>query len=253
MDTPIEILLEYIDLCFKESRGWESEEGWDLFRLDEDDIQAMIAHKEDSSTVFIMFRGTDSMDDIIKDVNIFQRKFVLPYEGMEDSKIRVHSGFIKAWKTVREYVIQYLLFKYEENPEMPIEGFIFIGHSLGGAIAQLASLDLKFHMGQLDYPIEVSCVTFGAPRVGNGEFKRSRDERVPQTLNVVNDDDPVFFQPWWSLGYRRSGKVLYIGKKPFVWLPSVLRIKSHYLTSYLDNLKAKAEDTLEDIGEKLRG
>ena len=238
MDILPDQLLEFVDLCAKEYDSWEGDEDWDVFRIKKGNTQLMIAHLLGSETIRTVFRGTDDSDDWRLNINIFQRRLVLPYEDMEDSPVRVHSGFIKAWKCVRDEVIPYLLFKYEETG---LKNFIFIGHSLGGALAQLASLDFQYHMNKLENSFDISCVTFGAPRVGNYYFKSSRDKRVPKTLNLINDEDPVFYQPWILLGYRRSGEVRRIGRRSRLWLPSALRIKSHYLTNYLTNLNGDSE------------
>lgn len=59
------------------------------------------------------------------------------------------------------------------------------GHSLGGALATLASYDIRT---QLDHPpCRMECYTFGAPRVGNYAFAYDYNKMVPNTWNVIND------------------------------------------------------------------
>lgn len=240
MNIPIEHLMEFVDLCAKEYQSWTGDDNWDVFRFEQQGVQLMVAHRINGDKILVVFRGTDDHHDIRIDVNILHRRLVLPYEGMEDSPVRVHSGFITGWKRVRDEVIPYLLFKYEETS---LNHFIFVGHSLGGALAQLASLDFQYHMGKLDYPVKIACVTFGAPRVGNAAFKVSRDARVPDTLNLVNENDPIFYQPWRFLGYHRSGGIKQVGQKRRIWIPSFMRINSHYMRGYqasLDRLLDKS-------------
>ena len=47
------------------------------------------------------------------------------------------------------------------------DGIVCIGHSLGGAVAQLAALWLAQRFPRADLRV----VTFGSPRVGNRAFK----------------------------------------------------------------------------------
>ena len=60
------------------------------------------------------------------------------------------------------------------------------GHSLGGALASLAAFDIQRHCPCLN-PMDVSCYTFGAPRVGNHAFARQYDATVPDTWNIINN------------------------------------------------------------------
>lgn len=204
-------------------------------RLDIKDNQTLLVHKTTTDNIYVIFRGSDAINDFLADINIFQTKLVLPYEGQMDSasKVKVHSGFLSYWKIVRTQVLEELLNLHYQNPGA---NFIFLGHSLGGALAQLASLDFQFQHQDKVIPPKITCVTFGTPRVGNSDFVVSRDKRVPRTLNLVNQDDLVFYQPWEIFGYRRSGHILQIGKKPLLWRPSIFRIHTHFLDSYQANL-----------------
>ncbi len=61
-----------------------------------------------------------------------------------------------------------------------------VGHSLGGALASLAAFDIRRHCPCLK-PMDVSCYTFGAPRVGNHAFARQYDATLPDTWNIINN------------------------------------------------------------------
>lgn len=243
MDVPLDHLIKFADLCTKEYESWGGDDAWDVFRFEQQGVQLMVSHLIDGDEMFVVFRGTDDKHDVRLDVNIFTRRLVLPYDDMDDSPVRVHSGFITGWKRVRDEVIAYLMYKYDDTG---ISNFVFMGHSLGGALAQIASLDFQYHMNKIEASIHIDCITFGAPRVGNRHFQESRDARVPHTLNLVNDNDPVFYQPWKFLGYRRSGAVKQLGKPARIWRPSVLRVKSHYLRGYFSNLHTLIENATSD-------
>ena len=62
------------------------------------------------------------------------------------------------------------------------------GHSLGGALAQLAAHDIATAAKeQMNLRIKVICYTYGSPRVGNHSFAREYDKLVPHTWHLVND------------------------------------------------------------------
>ena len=129
----------------------------------------------------LAFRGTEKkISDWLTDA-----RCVPIVEG----KTRVHTGFVEAFtknadaegRTVEERVSQIL-----ERPEArdehgaPLPLFI-TGHSLGGALALLAT--------RLIAPdVNGACYTFGAPRIGNYEYFRSIKTPV---YRVVNSSDVV--------------------------------------------------------------
>ena len=86
----------------------------------------------------------------------------------------VHSGFNRAFLSVENQVLQYL----KGSEDLPL---YVTGHSLGGALATLATWYLSGD--QL-----AACYTFGAPRVGDdGLMNRYRTP----IYRIVNGADPV--------------------------------------------------------------
>ena len=47
------------------------------------------------------------------------------------------------------------------------------GHSLGGALAQLAAYEIKMNCANFSADVKVSCYILGAPRVGNAAFAQA--------------------------------------------------------------------------------
>jgi len=60
------------------------------------------------------------------------------------------------------------------------------GHSLGGALATLAAIDLRKAVPDPAH-LDLSCYTFGAPRTGNHAFAHEYNELVPDTWGIIND------------------------------------------------------------------
>lgn len=107
---------------------------------------------------------------------------------------RVHSGDAAAFESIDEQLWRMI---------QPNERLTFIGHSLGGQLAML---------GAARYADRVAAVyTFGAPRVGNGTFKRAYDAQLNEvTFRIENQDDGVPYLPPWILGYRHAGREVFL-------------------------------------------
>ncbi len=54
--------------------------------------------------------------------------------------------------------------------------FALAGHSLGGALAQLAAHDIAREAQSCGKTVRVGCYTYGSPRVGNHAFAREFDQ-----------------------------------------------------------------------------
>jgi hypothetical protein len=79
-----------------------------------------------------------------------------------------------------------LVAREDENPNR--YGHLVTGHSLGGATAELLGLHLAMSW---PYP-EVTVVSFGAPRTGNGVWAELvRTELSPMSVRITNTRDPV--------------------------------------------------------------
>ena len=63
---------------------------------------------------------------------------------------------------------------------------VVTGHSLGGALATLAAIDVRKAIPDAAH-LSISCYTFGAPRTGNHAFAREYDDLVPDTWGIIND------------------------------------------------------------------
>ena len=60
------------------------------------------------------------------------------------------------------------------------------GHSLGGALATLAAMDIRKACPDVA-TLDISCYTFGAPRTGNHAFAYEYNDLVPDTWGIIND------------------------------------------------------------------
>lgn len=139
----------------------------------------------------IAFRGSEEtgVQDWITDLKFIRQ--VYPYQESNNRKVKVHYGFIEAYKSVREEVL-------DAVKKSNMDKIICTGHSLGGALASLCALDVQYNT-----PKNVRCFTYGSPKVGNAAFAESYNRRVKNTYRIVTKGDIVPMFP--PLGYHHVG------------------------------------------------
>lgn len=122
---------------------------------------------------FVVFRGSSDIKDFIADIDIRRVKFL---------GTKVHSGFYTQYASIAPELKK--LVKRSNTHTI-----VCTGHSLGGALATLAAVDLSLD-GR-----KVICHTFGSPRVGNDKFAELFSKRVYTSMRVFNKRDPVTMVP----------------------------------------------------------
>jgi hypothetical protein len=202
-----------------------------------------IAVDEPSREIVVAFRGTYSVANAIVDLSTVPQEYV-PYPapggggggGDEDdddgekgprcANCTVHMGFMASWRNAREVVMPVLR---EVRGKYPGYGVRLVGHSLGGAVAGLAALELKLAERWED----VVVTTFGEPRVGNDKlveyFDRAfgLEEEHGEGLTyrrVTHVGDPVPLLPLTEWGYHSHAGEVYIGKSGLQPGPEDLRL-----------------------------
>lgn len=127
--------------------------------------------------VCVTFRGTSSLQDIIHDLDV--RLFDMG-NGMY-----VHNGFYRQFESIEFQVTQ------ELNILSP-SYIVFCGHSLGGALATIATV---YYAQTFSPKKRIECVTLGCPRVGNKAFTTFFDSVVENSWRIYNEQDPVTMIP----------------------------------------------------------
>jgi triacylglycerol lipase len=152
--------------------------------------------------LILAYRGSEEtgINDWIRDLKFIPASF--PY-GDGNQAIQVHAGFIEAYSSVREAMVK--VAKESQHKKV-----ICTGHSLGGALATLSAVDVKYNVPGK----EVNCYTFGSPKVGNADFVKFYNGRVPQTFRFVNGVDLVPSLPPdipFVVDYEHVGQLHHIG------------------------------------------
>jgi triacylglycerol lipase len=161
--------------------------------FNKDDSQAFLAVNPDEFAV-LAFRGTANLGDWAINLNALR----MPLPGFPG--VGVHEGFWGAFAASKDEILAAV-------DRLPADlGLYITGHSLGGALAQIAS-------AVLERDTLAACYTFGSPRVGTRNF--DRDVKCPH-YRLVNHWDLVPGvpppSPW---GYRHTGDPrLLVGAQP---------------------------------------
>lgn len=158
-----------------------------------DDTQAYLAVSGDFAV--LAFRGTSDIGDWFTNLDAK----LVPLEGAP-VQVLVHEGFLSAFECCRDEITAAV-----DKHVPPDLGLYITGHSLGGALAQIAS-------AALERDNLAACYTFGSPRVGTSDF--DRQVKCPH-YRVINRSDLVPGVPAPRPGgYRHTGDPRLIKKGP---------------------------------------
>ena len=144
--------------------------------------------------------------------------------------VQIHSGFaiehkktaLKILAEVKRLMAKYsvtnvILVRLHPNFYSPVESPVLIwlcadvlkiGHSLGGALAELDAVYMKLN---LPAGTTIRGVTFGTPRVGNPAWATFFDSQISEFTRMNNKRDPVPTVPGRLLGFRHAGAEIHIG------------------------------------------
>ena len=117
-----------------------------------------------------------------------------------DAVVKVHAGYANAYGIVRDRVerdvTERVKRKIEEEGDVNAPPRVVItGHSLGGAMATLCAARLGNSEEMKRLGVKTSLITFGQPRVGDGNFKKLFDKKETTNnvmdgyLRIVNEQD----------------------------------------------------------------
>lgn len=194
------------------------------------DTQAYAVKREDG-TLFIAFRGTEGRRDWRTNL----RSWMTRAPG---GLGWVHSGFLAAWRGIRDVMYPEIVSGVGPSAIGKISNVVVCGHSLGGALATLAALDLSRTCGA----DRVTCVTFGSPRVGGRSFCKAfaqavRDGKILSARYAIHAD-PVPRVPSVVMAYRHVAGGVTLDRNPtcLSWLQDVTcsPIDDHDMARYIE-------------------
>lgn len=200
--------------------------GQTIARLGGGDLRVKVYQNEQTNSIMIAFEGTRNMTGVWQDIQMFQpirADFVVP-----GARGQLHSGFAGVYQAIRDE-LQQLVGRY------PTSQVVFTGHSLGGAVASIASADT--------WPgHRVSTITVGAPQVGDQEFSTWYGNTGHTQNRIIQKSDPITIG---NLKYVHADDGAWVIGQDNAWID----FSKHGIHAYLDAAEnVNSRYSLDDDG-----
>jgi hypothetical protein len=158
-----------------------------------------VGYNPSSKEVVVAHAGTDplNLQSLLVDANFFWDSLSPSlFPGISQS-IQIHDGFTNAQAISAPAILAAVKKIIQERGVTKVT---VVGHSLGGAIANLDAIYLKLQIPS----ISVKIITYGQPRVGNQAFADYMDANFPDLTRVTNQRDLIPIVPGRFLGFHHS-------------------------------------------------
>ena len=222
------------------------------------DVAAILvdSRQADGKTLILSFRGTElSVTDITEDLDLTLVSFgkELGIRTPEAESWMVMHGWTKTYMSLQLGIFQALARYKGTNTKL-----VVTGHSLGGALAAVAAMDIALRKelyfealedGTPPYFSSIEIATFACPRIGDAGFAAAVDKQFGPakelTWMVTNFGDQIPHLPPASLGYVHPQLLASVGPHPgqgshpspaeFLhnWTVPANPIPFHYIASYM--------------------
>lgn len=180
---------------------------------------------ESRDYIIVVFRGTRTFKDNESDQDLYQ----VPYPFVRDAG-KTHRGFTCIYQSARDRLIREL---YKLSPSKRL---LIAGHSLGGAVAVLAALDIvvntRFHNAIL--------YTYGSPRVADPVFASRFNQTVQHSFRIFNIHDiiPTLPAQVYPPPFTKNGLCYqHVNRKyPLSFQLNSLAVRNHEIVCYFKAL-----------------
>jgi hypothetical protein len=134
-----------------------------------------------NNTTFIIFRGTQTINDIISDLSYnYYNTDSLPskYKNTDGlpSKVSIHKKYNSIYLEIKEKILNFI----------KTNNVFICGHSMGAALVFILAEDLSKDSTKSVYVIGIA-----PPRIGNEEFVKNLKKNCKYVLSVINLADTV--------------------------------------------------------------
>jgi len=183
------------DPCWERTSLIRSEPGFSCLTALTETAQLVILRDSQNGDLAVALRGSTCADppdcpDFAADLAAIRADWIL-----DDGTVvpgSVHAGFYCYYQSIRAELLTALLEQAKAVSDPSTARVYFTGHSLGGALAVLAALDLARTLNALGYDRDnIVLYTFGAPRAFTSALQGPFTERVPNHFAVADKEDVV--------------------------------------------------------------
>ncbi|EAR84464.2 lipase family protein (macronuclear) [Tetrahymena thermophila SB210] len=165
-----------------------------VFENKEKNSQGFCGYNPIKHQIIIAIRGTANLNNWITNLKAF------PVDFPDCDGCQIHMGFRDHAQSIQNHInqcVKNILEKYVDA------NVIITGHSLGGAIATLISVEVLKYLQPKN---QISLYTFGAPKIGNQNFVEYLNQIIPNSYRIVNYYDAVPHLPFKQiLDFRHHG------------------------------------------------
>jgi len=188
----------------------------------DDEYAYVVRHREERRAV-VVFRGSCTLKNVATDLDYrdadHKAMVALANESgmLLPTGMNLHRGFVAAYLALRQELVELLgELSLEDGPDAPPLTLHVTGHSMGGAMAMLAALEIDhlsrcggLHVGH------VQTTTFAAPRLGDAKFASLWQRTFPDpsdfwALQVPSDAVPHL--PFAAWGFRHPQGTVKLGE-----------------------------------------
>lgn len=195
----------------------------------EAEVFGFIAESQDK--IIVVFRGTRTFKDNETDQDLYQ--VLYPFVGNAG---KTHRGFTCTYQSARNELIR------ELTKLSTTKRLLVAGHSLGGALALLASLDFAVNSGFKNLIV----YTYGSPRTGDPDFASRFDQTVKNSIRISNIHDiiPTLPAQAYPPPFTKEGLFYrHVNTKfPVSFQLNSLPVRNHEIVCYFKNLSKKNPD-----------
>ena len=168
--------------------------------------QAYMFRMNNDSEVWVAFRGSTGAKNVVDNAKCGKMRVVIPLRP-DLNNVYFHLGFSELFASVQGIMERDLVTTLAARQS--VTDVLFTGHSLGCAVAHVASLYFGSLLRQSFPKTRVSCIGFGGPRCGAGDqLTQAFDECLHDHFQVVNGLDIVPRIP--VPGFKHTGRIIWL-------------------------------------------
>ncbi|KAI9294432.1 alpha/beta-hydrolase, partial [Neoconidiobolus thromboides FSU 785] len=164
--------------------------------------RGFIATDATKKQIILSFRGSSNIQNWLGNLNLIFTNYNVNNGG---SDIQVHAGFKDGINALYPKFSPLLKSLVASHPDYKL---IITGHSLGGALATLASIEIQKNFN-LSWD-RMQLFTYGEPRVGNTAFVEWFNRQSLTLTRVVNNKDIVPHVPPRKFGYSQHQREMHL-------------------------------------------